>query len=114
MNIDITPQENPNFMLWGKPVYFDFKTYPGAVVLQFDNDVVMTIPMKVFEVLQFSVPDQTIRIAKGDPNAESTKTTVFKVAAEMVKRQELGQHIKMQPRDVKQKLLNGGMAFEDR
>jgi hypothetical protein len=80
MKIDVHPQENPNFMLWGKPKFFDFKTYPGAVVLQFENDVVMTIPMAVFEKLQFSVPDQTIKIRKADSGQKGARTSVSEVA----------------------------------
>ena len=88
MKIDVVPQRDPDLTLWGKPRFFDFKTYPGAVVLAFENDVVMTIPMTVFERLRFSIPDQQFKVAKPEEGAPAARVTVDKVARHM-------QHVKL-------------------
>lgn len=80
MEINIVPSLDPDFTLWGKPRFFDFKTYPGAVVLQFENDVVMTLPLAVFNGLRFSVPDQRVLIASPEKDAKGARVTTKEVA----------------------------------
>jgi hypothetical protein len=65
MKIDITPDRNMDFQFLGVAQSFDRHTFPGFVLVKFENGAEVKLPMAVFEDCRFLLKEKTALVSSG-------------------------------------------------
>lgn len=65
MIIDIKPDRNMDFQFLGVARSFDRHTFPGFVLVKFDNGAEVKLPMDVFIECRFLLKENTAMVSSG-------------------------------------------------